>query len=151
MAVVRAVRNLRAELKVELRKEVDVLIAAPAAVLAVLRDQQAIMEPLAKMKITVFAEALTPPKGAMAALAGQAQVFLPVEGLLDLDVERQRLAKEQDKLKAQLDNQHRKLSNEAYVSKAPPHLVQVERDKIAEIEAALVKLAQSLQELGARA
>ncbi|HTB34511.1 MAG TPA: valine--tRNA ligase, partial [bacterium] len=147
--VVRTVRNRRAEKKVDPRKEVSALLAAPAALVPVLEAQRGVLESLAKMKIEAVATQVSPPKGAVAALAGSVQVFLPLAGLVDAAEERQRLAREEGKLKGLLEAQHKKLSNEAFVSKAPAKLIEAERAKIAEMEAGLAKLALSLQELGA--
>ncbi|HXC62783.1 MAG TPA: valine--tRNA ligase, partial [bacterium] len=111
--------------------------------------QRGVMESLAKMKIEALVQQMPPPKGAAAGLAKSVQIFLPLAGLVDAAEEKQRLVKEEGKLRGLLEAQHRKLSNEAFVSKAPAKLIEAERAKIAELEAALAKLAQSLKELGA--
>jgi valyl-tRNA synthetase len=148
MEVVGAVRNLRAEKKVDPKREVRALLSAPAALLPGLKAQQAVMESLAKMKVEALAESVSPPKGAAAGLAGAVQVFLPLEGMVDLGEERARLVKEGEKLKGLLEGQHRKLSNEAFVSKAPAKLIEAEKAKVAELEAAIAKLQLTLKELG---
>ena len=148
MEIVGTVRNLRAEKKVDPKREVRALLAAPPALLEALRPQLAVMEALAKMKVEALAEALTPPKGAAAGLAGQVQVFLPLEGLVDLGEERARLAKEGEKLKGLLEAQQRKLSNEAFVSKAPAKLIEAEKAKVGELENAIAKLQATLKDLG---
>jgi valyl-tRNA synthetase len=147
--VVRAVRNQRAERKVDPRKEISALLAAPADLVTVLNAQRGVLESLAKMKIGAIATQVSPPKGAVAALAGTAQVFLPLAGLVDAAEEKRRLDKEESRLKGLLEAQHKKLSNEAFVSKAPAKLIEAERAKIAELEAGLAKLAVSLSELDA--
>jgi valyl-tRNA synthetase len=70
-------------------------------------------------------------------------------GLVDLGAEKSRLAKEREKAQSLLAAQRRKLENEAFVSKAPPKVIEGERAKVAELEAALLKLEQSLKDLGA--
>jgi valyl-tRNA synthetase len=149
MEVVRSVRNIRAEKKVDLKREVRALIAAPAAVLPALRELQPVMESLAKMKVESLGESVAAPKGAAAGLAGSAQVFLPLEGLVDLGEEKARMLKEQGKLEGLLVAQKKKLENEAFVSKAPPKLIEAERAKVGELEASIAKLQQALKDLGA--
>ena len=77
------------------------------------------------------------------------QVFLPLEGLVDLAEERARMVKEGQKLEGLLAAQKKKLENEAFVSKAPPKLIEAERAKIGELEAGIVKLQQAVKDLGA--
>jgi len=149
MDVVTAVRNLRAEKKVDPAREVRALLAAPAALLPALKGQQAVLESLAKMKVDALAEAVSPPKGAAAGLAGPVQVFLPLEGLVDLGEEKARLVKEGQKLEGLLAAQRKKLDNGAFVAKAPPKLIEAERAKVGELESALAKLAAALKDLSA--
>jgi valyl-tRNA synthetase len=149
MDLVRAVRNIRAEKKVDLKREVAALIAAPAAQLPLLKELQPVMESLAKMKVSALAESVSPPKGAAAGLAGTVQVFLPLEGLVDLAEERARMVKESQKLEGLLAAQKKKLENEAFVSKAPPKLIEAERAKVGELEAGIAKLRQAVKDLGA--
>ncbi len=148
MEVVRAVRNIRAEKKVDPKREVRALLAAPAALLPLLEEQRGVMESLAKMKVEALAASVAAPKGAAAGLAGTVQVFLPLEGLVDLAEERARLAKEGQKLEGLLAAQRKKLENEAFVSKAPPKLIEAERAKVGELEAGIAKLQQALKDLG---
>jgi valyl-tRNA synthetase len=149
MDVIRAVRNIRAERKVDVKRQVKVLVSAPESLVPALKSQQAVMAALAKMEIAQLGSGLSAPKGAAAQLAGPTQVFVPMEGLLDLDVERARLTAEAAKLRGLLEGQHRKLANEAFVAKAPAALVAQERAKVAELEAAIAKLESSAKELGA--
>ena len=146
--VIRSVRNIRAEMKVDLKKQVEVLVAAPAALLPVLKADQALMESLAKMKVTALAEKVEKPQGAAQALAGEVQIFLPLAGLLDPAVEKARLAREKEKAEGQLVAQLKKLENEAFVSKAPAKLIEAEKAKVTDLQAAIAKLGLSIQELG---
>ncbi len=147
-AIVVSVRNLRAEMKVDLKKEVEVLVAAPATILPALKAQQSVMESLAKMKLSALAESVAKPQGAAEALAGEAQVYMPLAGLLDLGAEKTRLTKEKEKAEGLLAAQTKKLENESFVSKAPPKLIEAERAKVADLQAAIAKLSQSLKDLG---
>jgi valyl-tRNA synthetase len=149
MEVVRVVRNIRAEMKVDLKREVRVLLSAPPELRPLLESQAPLMKTLARMDAEELAQGTAPPKGAAVQLAGKVQVFLPLEGLLDKGAERLRLDKEQTKLQGLLAAQKAKLSNEAFVSKAPAAVVALERAKVTEMESSLAKLAKSLEDLGA--
>ncbi|MBN1826184.1 MAG: valine--tRNA ligase [Candidatus Eisenbacteria bacterium] len=69
------------------------------------------------------------PKGSVAHVTGALEVFLPLAGLVDIDKERQRLAKEEERLGRELEKTARKLMNKEYLSKAPPEVVEKDRDR----------------------
>ncbi|MES2201842.1 MAG: valine--tRNA ligase [candidate division FCPU426 bacterium] len=149
--IVYAVRNIRGEMKVDAKKQVTAILLAPdQATLSLLVAQKALLESLGQMTISgLSAGAFEKPKGAASAVAGAVQVFLPLEGLLDLAVERTRLEKEMGRFQQLIEAIHKKLGNEQFVSKAPASVVEAERKKIAEYQSAIDKLGANLKELPA--
>ena len=100
---------------------------------------------MGQFEIVALAAALEKPKGAASAVAGAVELFMPLEGLLDLNLEKQRLEKEISKLRNLSEAVSRRLENEAFVSKAPQDLVNAERRKIEEYGQAIEKLDSSLK------
>jgi valyl-tRNA synthetase len=149
MDVVRAVRNLRAEKKLDAKLELKILAAAVQDRLDLLAAERTTLRTLARANVEALDPAAGPPKGAATQMAGQVQVFLPLEGLLDTDAERRRLEKERQKVQGLLAAQNAKLGNAAFVAKAPAAVVALERSKVAEWEGALAGLERTLAELGA--
>jgi valyl-tRNA synthetase len=82
-------------------------------------------------------------------LAAGAELYLPLSGLLDLDEERERLAKERDALAAEARRAKAKLANPDFVAKAPAAVVEKARERLAEVEQARAKVVQQIQELTA--
>jgi valyl-tRNA synthetase len=82
-------------------------------------------------------------------LAAGAELYLPLAGLLDLDEERGRLARERDALEAEARRAEAKLANADFVAKAPPDLVEKARERLAEVEQARAKVVEQIQELTA--
>ena len=76
-----------------------------------------------------------------------ARIFIPLQELVDVVKEIQRLEKELEKSEKMLASQIAKLSNENFVSRAPENVVNVEREKKSRLEALIVNLKQSLTEL----
>jgi valyl-tRNA synthetase len=113
------------------------------------QSQGGVIEHLAKAAIGASGPDLAPPKGAAAHLAGEVMVYVPLEGFLDKAAEGARLAKEKLRIEGQLKAQIGKLSNAAFVSKAPEAVVAQERAKQAELEDALAKVIRAAGELGA--
>ena len=76
-------------------------------------------------------------------------MLLPLEGVIDFAKERERLKKEIAKHEADIASTQKKLANEAFVSKAPPEVVEENRERIAIAEAARVRLKDALARISA--
>ena len=80
-------------------------------------------------------------------LGGGTELFVPLEGVIDLDRERSRLREEIARLQDLSAGTRKKLENENFVSRAPEEVVQKERDKLAQYEEQASKLKEKLTEL----
>lgn len=89
--------------------------------------------------IRVLADTEQAPESATA-LVGNMQVLIPMAGLIDVEAEVARLTREIEKSRAEVARVEAKLSNASFVDKAPPAVVQKERDRIAELNGALQSL-----------
>ncbi|ASR43532.1 valine--tRNA ligase [Xanthomonas citri pv. mangiferaeindicae] len=72
------------------------------------------------------------PPPAATALVGEFALYVPLEGLVDLDAERTRLDKELKRVEGELAKCHGKLSNETFVKNAPMTVVEQERQRLAD-------------------
>src|SRR5450432_3297481 len=81
------------------------------------------------------------------AMAGDVEVMVPLEGLVDPDAERDKLDKDLAKLKGDRDYLARKLSNPKFVERAPLDVLDKDRAKLAELNAAIEKLEAALLRL----
>ena len=87
------------------------------------------------------------PPAAATALLGDMRLLVPMKGLIDIDAERTRLKKQQEKVNVDLQRSSGKLSNEKFVNNAPPEVVTQERERIAEFERTIAQLAEQLEKL----
>ena len=87
--------------------------------------------------------------GAHAVLKNGVEVFIPLEGVIDVARERERLQEEIDRLDAQVEGARSKLSNDAFLRGAPPDIVDREREKQRSFEEQLNKLRGKLSSLAA--
>ncbi len=118
---------------------------------ALLKDGERYIGRLAKVKgLDVRGEGER-PKDAGSALAGEgaamAEVFVPLKGLIDFDLERKRLDKELEKTAAASNVISLKLSNDAFLKKAPEEVVRKQRRKLEAILEKRSKLKASLERI----
>ncbi len=85
--------------------------------------------------------------GAHAVLRNGAEIFIPLEGVIDVARERERLQEEVDRLDAQVEGTRAKLSNDGFLNGAPPDIVDREREKQNSFEEQLNKLRGKLSSL----
>ena len=146
--VIRAVRTIRGEMNVPHGKKADLFIhEEDAGRAALLRENSAYFENLAAVrKLVVGPEVQKPPQSASAVVDGT-EIYLPLEGLIDIAVEKARLEKEISRLEAQLEKLNLKLTNRNFLERAPKEVVEKERAKKAQFEENLEKLRRNLESL----
>jgi valyl-tRNA synthetase len=88
------------------------------------------------------------PQGALQTVVDGVTYAIPLEGLIDLDAERARLNKEIDKAQDEIDKIDKKLSNDAFVAKAPEKVVTLQKERRADYVAEQEKLKEALAGLG---
>ncbi len=84
----------------------------------------------------------------MSLLAGSVEIYLPLAGLLDISKELERLDKELASAQQEMARLQTKLSNENFVAKAKPEVVEREREKLLAQEERVGKLLARRAELG---
>jgi valyl-tRNA synthetase len=147
--VVGALRRFRAEHQLATSARIDVVAALDGARRASLEQGLDGVRRLAGVADWTFAA--TPaagqePVGKVVVTGGE--LFVPLAGVVDLDEERERLAKELERARAEVERARRKLANDGFVAKAPAPVVEAERAKVVEWSATADKLAAQLAELG---
>jgi len=147
--VVVAVRNLRAESKIPPGKPVPVMVRGGKAQLELLDKLRAQVMPLARIEALTLSRDGARPQVAASAIVEGAEIFLPLEGLVDLDEERARLAREAEKLLTDLEGVKKKLRNQDFLRKAKPDIVHRENERLVQLEETLEKLKRAQASLSA--
>jgi valyl-tRNA synthetase len=130
MDVIRAVRNIRAEVNVPPGKKVELwLKPSGAAEEGILRRNENYVRRFCNTSSLTLDASLAPPDKAMTAIVTGAELYLPLAGLIDIGQEIARLEKELAHLNAEVERVEKKLANEGYIAKAPAHVVEQERAK----------------------
>jgi len=147
MDAIKALRNIRGEHNIKPSKEISAtLITKNKALLKVLEDNRDHFR-LAKLSSLAIESTFEASEDGATAIAGEIEVFVPFEGVIDVKEEVDRLAKEITKIESNVARLSGKLSNKKFVSNAPEDIVNKEKTKLAEANAELDKLKMALGKL----
>jgi valyl-tRNA synthetase len=138
-------RNLKAEYHLGSRKDVRFIVKGAVAWLC---GETKVLALLAGAAEIVLDSAYEAPKGTPAALTPVGEVYLPMEGLIDVEAERIRISKEIEKIKIEVKKSEGKLGNASFVDRAPPEVVEQEKARLADWQAKLIQLEGMLDALG---
>ena len=146
--LVDACRNLRGEMSVSPATKLPLYVLGDSEFM---KAAGPVLQALAKLnEVKVFdneAEWTKASAAAPVAVVGEARLCLFME--VDVAAEKIRLSKEVDRLEGEIGKANGKLSNEAFVAKAPPAVIDQERKRVADFEAALSKMKTQLLQLAA--
>ncbi len=144
---VQCIRQIRAENQVTPGAMITAVVIPMLETVETLATQETVIASFTRAAISVSTSA---PIEAHASIVGQrVTVHVPLAGLIDLGKERVRWQAEMAQLSAPLEALLGRLSNETFVAKAPPAIVEAERAKAADWQARLALLQQKLNQLGA--
>ncbi|MBS2039800.1 valine--tRNA ligase [bacterium] len=131
-AVVRAARNLRAELGLLPKQKAELCLVAPAASRALLEQNRPMLEALSMAEPLNIGQ--DRPGKALSQGVGELEVFLPFPPDFDLSREVKRLEAELAEARKLAEGTERKLANQAFVEKAKPEVVAKERERLADYQ-----------------
>ncbi len=141
------VRSVRSEMNVPAGAKVPLVIsgASDDTRARVARHEETLLR-LARLEKIEFGAS---PHGAVQIVLDEAVLALPLAGIIDIDAEQKRLKREIDKVGSEIRQIDAKLGNEKFVSRAPEHVVEEQRERRSEAEAVAAKLEQALKRLEA--
>ncbi len=147
-AVVNAVRSVRAEMNVPPGKRSDLHIRITDKKLGkLLEEYQIYFRSLAKINELHIGDKIKKPGLSASAVISGAEIFIPLEGLIDVEQERGRLQKELGGLKEQLERLSKKLANADFLKNAPKDVIEKDRARKTDIEERVEKLNNNLEQL----
>ncbi len=138
-----AVRNIRAEMEVPAKTDVRCIVnSANAKLVEFLKNSEALVRELAGVSALVFATT-RPEKSSVAVLPG-CEVYVPLEGVVDVEKELDRMKKEIANLERLVGGIDAKFANPDFASRAKPDVVEAERTRRAEFAGKLERLKKQL-------
>ena len=139
-AVITAVRGARSDLGIHPGQRPDLIVRGPQTQTAILQREVAHLSRLAKIGTLTCGATVDKPPHSATAVVEKLELFIPLEGLIDIEVERERLAKRIDEMQGRLEGIGKKLSNENFLRRAPAEVVSNEREKQVTYDDRLKKL-----------
>jgi valyl-tRNA synthetase len=137
-------RNLKFEYNVATRRDVTFIVKNAPAWLAQEADVLALLAGAGEIRLDATYES---PKGTPVSITPVGEVYLPLEGLIDVEAEKIRLGKEIEKLTKEVVKCEAKLGNASFVERAPAEVVVQEKARLEEWKGKLAQLGEMLDAL----
>ena len=148
MDIIRTIRNLRAEMKVEHGKRTRVKLIPQEGWEDALKVVEPYLQRLAgASSVVIGSKDDAETEKTVSAVCAPAEIRIPLGELVDIGKEIARLQKETDNLESEIMRAKVKLSNEGFLTKAPPALVEKEKEKITVNQGMLENLRKRIVEL----
>ena len=142
-----SIRNLRAEMNISPGKEIDIIIKSSQNNLDTFKNLSTYISRLAKTSnITIDASAIKPDQSASIVIDDN-EIFIPLSGIIDLDIEIERLTKQLDAYNGRLNNVNNKLNNKNFTDRAPDDIVNHEKKKREQYQSTIKKIEDNLKSL----
>ena len=142
-----SIRNIRAEMNIPPGKEIDIIIKSASIETTVFKELELYICRLAKIEnITIDSNASKPDQSASIVIDDN-EIFIPLIGVIDINVEIERLSKQIEAYKGRLRNVTKKLTNKNFADRAPLEIVENERKKQNKYETILKKIEDNLKSL----
>ncbi|CDP53613.1 Valyl-tRNA synthetase [Devosia sp. DBB001] len=144
--LISAIRSIRTDMNVPVSAKVPLLVAGNNA--ETTRRMEAGSALISRLgRVEPISAAASIPKGSAQFVIGEATWALPLEGIIDIAVERVRLDKEIGKLDGEIGGIDKKLGNEQFVAKAPEEVIEEQRQRREDAVARRDKIKQALARL----
>ena len=143
---VSAIRSTRARYGISPKSALDVFIKAKEST-DLLEQQASLISSLANVSSLIISADAEKPAGSSVSLAGSLEVYVALSGLVDFEAERARLQSERDKVSKDAAKLEKKLSNQGFLAKAAPEIIEKDRAHFAELTDKLARIDEQLAAL----
>jgi valyl-tRNA synthetase len=145
MGIIRSIRNIRAEAEAKPSSKLRAIILAHDESLEYAKEGEGYIKNLANITEISFIQSKEQvPDEVMSAVVDSVEIFIPLDDLLDYKAEFERLEKEKARLTKEVERLNKKLENQGFINKAPKHVVDEEKEKLAKYEDMYKKVEERL-------
>ena len=142
--IISSVRAIRSRMNIPPSKKIDLYIKGKEAQVDFIDQNSNLIMSLAKLESYSAGSSIQKPSQSAAAVLHGMELYIPLEGLVDLGKERLQLNKRKIKIEALLNDIDKKLSNQNFVTRAPKHIVENEKSKLTDLKDELEKIESNL-------
>ena len=140
-----SIRNIRATWQVEPKKFINVYMKAGSKKTADrLENNRDYIKRLARVEDLKIARTLVKPKGSAAGICNDAEIYVPLHGIIDYEKERSRLNRKLEELKSRLKNLSGRLKNKNFLKSAPKEVIQKFKSTESELKDQVKRLKTNL-------
>ncbi len=148
MEISRGIRNIRSEMNISLAKKLDVILrTGDEKKLQMIERQNLYISELSRLKNLSVTRNGKEPKMAATAVVEDIEIFVLLEGVIDIQDERDRLRRELEKINADVATLNKRLSNRDFINRAPKDVVEKDREKYQSLTVIAEKIQQNLSRL----
>lgn len=145
--VISNIRNIRTEMNIPLSREADIYVKTDPEEFTFLKEQNNILRALAKVQNIFPYSDMKQSMIKASTIIKNIEIFIPLEALIDVEKEKQRLQKEIDRIEVLNTALNKKLTNSNFIKRAPEDVIQKEKDKLTNNQDILEKLNYNYQQL----
>ncbi|MEX2187618.1 MAG: valine--tRNA ligase [Pirellulales bacterium] len=148
-AVLVALRDVRARNNIPPKETIEFAARCDAETAKLLRPMEPYFATMAKARATEWSPTATAPEMSASATLSGMEIFVDLQGFIDVKAEIARHEKERDNLAKMIAGKQAKLANASFVERAPPQVVEQERESLAQLEMQRKSVAATLKKLRA--
>jgi len=143
--LISSVRTIRSQMNVPPNKLCNMIVKCNTKQKSILNSYSLIIESLAKIDNIEMTEDAKKPSQSATAIVDNMEIFIPLDGIIDFDLEKDRLQKRINELKMHLVNVKKKLENKDFLNRAPKNIILHEKEKKENMILELDKITKNLE------
>ena len=148
MGVVGGIRNIRSEMMIHPSATIETIIICPDQHKAkILQEEASTIKNLTRTETLAVLNEGERPKGSASSIFEDLEIFVPMQGLVDVEKESAKLNRDKAKLLKNLKQTEGKLGNDKFLANAPEEVIAKEKEKMAAFKGTLEKIEDSLARL----
>lgn len=144
--LISSIRNIRGEMNVPPSRACDIYVKSKSTYFEdIINSNKEYIKKLSRVENVFIGEKITRPKNSSVSVVKGNEIYIPLEGLIDIEVEKERLKKEIERIEKLLEGVNKKLTNQNFIQRAPEEVIQKEKEKQKNFSDALEKVKKNLE------
>ena len=142
-SLISSIRTIRSQMNVPPNKLCKMIVQCNSEQKSILNSHSLIIKSLAKIETIEMTEDSKKPSQSATAIVDNMEIFIPLKGIIDFDIEKKRLQKRIKELNNHLIGANSKLKNKEFLKRAPKNIVDREKEKKEDMVLELEKITKN--------